>query len=79
MPKLDPGHRRALELLAEFADGCTEAILLAHGFSAELIDELIGVGFAAAKTESLPAGRRQLEITRIRITIAGRVALTEGD
>jgi hypothetical protein len=25
-------HRRALELLASCRDGCTEAIMLAHGF-----------------------------------------------
>jgi hypothetical protein len=33
-------HRRALELLA-IADGATEAILLAHGFTIELMVELI--------------------------------------
>jgi hypothetical protein len=28
-----PDRRRALELLASCRDGCTEAIMLAHGFT----------------------------------------------
>ena len=28
-------RRRALELLAESRDGCTEAIMLAHGFTVD--------------------------------------------
>jgi len=33
--KLKPSHRRALELLASCRDGCTEAIMLAHGVTVE--------------------------------------------
>jgi hypothetical protein len=36
-----PDRRRALELLASTRDGCTEAIMLAHGFTVELMVELI--------------------------------------
>jgi len=32
-PKPHRRRRRALELLASCADGCTEAILIAHGFT----------------------------------------------
>jgi len=32
-------RRRALELLAASRDGCTEAIMLAHGFAPELMVE----------------------------------------
>jgi hypothetical protein len=36
-----PNHRRALELLASCRDGCTEAIMLAHGFTIEQMVELV--------------------------------------
>ena len=32
-------RRRALELLAGSADGCTEALMLAHGFTIPLLVE----------------------------------------
>jgi hypothetical protein len=34
-PRDEPDRRRALELLASCRDGCTEAIMLAHGFTVE--------------------------------------------
>ena len=37
-------RRRALELLAASPDGCTEAIMLAHGFTVEMLVELIRAG-----------------------------------
>jgi hypothetical protein len=36
-----PDRRRALELLAASREGCTEAIMLAHGFTVELMVELV--------------------------------------
>jgi hypothetical protein len=45
-----PGtRRRALELLAASRDGCTEAIMLAHGFTIDLLVELVRAGLATAK------------------------------
>jgi hypothetical protein len=35
-----PDSRRALELLAASPDGCTEALMLAHGFTVELLVDL---------------------------------------
>jgi hypothetical protein len=75
MPKLDAGHRRALKLLADTADGWTEALLLAYGLSAELIADLVGAGLATAKAERMHAGGPPSEVTRVRITDAGRSAL----
>ena len=40
----EPARRRALELLAASADGATEAIMLAHGFTVEMLVELIRAG-----------------------------------
>jgi hypothetical protein len=41
-----PDRRRALELLASCPDGCTEAIMLAHGFTIEQMVELVRTGLA---------------------------------
>ena len=68
-------HRRALALLASSAHGCTEAILLAHGFSIPLLVELVRAGLANASSERVHAGNREIEVTRVRITAAGREAL----
>jgi hypothetical protein len=65
---IKPERRRALELLAPRWDGCTETMMLAHGFSIEMMVELINSGLATAQTER---GRR----ARVRITEAGRRAL----
>jgi hypothetical protein len=64
-------RRRALELLASCRDGCTEAIMLAHGFTVEQMVELVRAGLATAQTERVVAGRRTFEVARVRITEAG--------
>jgi hypothetical protein len=74
-PKAD--RRRALELLVSCRDGCTEAMMLAHGFSIEQMVELVRAGLATATAERVRAGNRTLEVARVRITEAGR-ALVEG-
>jgi hypothetical protein len=56
-------------------DGCTEAIMLAHGFSIDMMVEIINAGLASASTERAVAGRRTMQVTRVRITEAGRRAL----
>jgi hypothetical protein len=70
-------QRRALEVLAGYRDGCTEAIMLAHGFSLDLMVELVHAGLATAHVESVVAGRRTMQVTRLRITEAGRKALAQ--
>jgi hypothetical protein len=62
-------------LLAASPEGCTEAILLAHGFTVPLMVELIRAGLATATPERMVAGRRKVEVTVVRITAAGRRAL----
>jgi hypothetical protein len=64
-------ERRLLEMLAASADGCTDA--LAHGFTAELVVGLLRWGLATAKAEQT-AGRA-VDVTRVRITDAGRRSL----
>jgi len=68
--------RRALRLLASAPEGVTEALMLAHGFSVELLVDLCIAGLATAKPDQMRAGRRTMEVVRMRITEAGRQALT---
>jgi hypothetical protein len=70
-----PDRRRALDLLASCRGGCTEAIMLAHGFTIPQMVELVHAGLAMATGERVVAGRKTIEVTRVRITEAGRQAL----
>jgi hypothetical protein len=65
------------KLLASCRDGCTEAILLAHGFTVDQIVELVRAGLATAHTQRVIVARRAVEIAHVKITEAGRRALTD--
>jgi hypothetical protein len=56
-----PDRRRALELLAAAPEGCTEALMFANGFTAELLIELVRAGPASAHAERMVAGGKQIE------------------
>jgi hypothetical protein len=73
-----PDRRRALELLATCRDGCTEALLIAHGFTVAQMVERVNAGMATATAERMVAGGKTIEVARVRITEAGRRALVEG-
>jgi len=72
-----PDRRRALELLAASRDGCAEAIMLAHGFTVKLMVDLCIARLAIAAPEHMVAGGRAFEVVRMKITEAGRRALSE--
>jgi hypothetical protein len=69
---------RALELLAGSAEGCTETLLGAHGFTGMQIDGLVEAKLATSSTRAVRAGERLVEVTMVRITDAGRVLLEHG-
>jgi hypothetical protein len=69
--------RRLLELLAASPEGCTEPLLAAHGFPKNLIVGVVRVGLATANADSIFAGGREVVVSRVRITDAGRQALAE--
>jgi hypothetical protein len=73
LPKSD--RRRALELLAASRDGCTEAAMIAHGITTEMMVEMIADGLATASAERVVAGGKTVEIARVKITEAGRLAI----
>jgi hypothetical protein len=62
-------------MLATSPAGCTEAIMLAHGFKLQLLADLVLDGLATVRNERVIAGRRAIEVTRMWITEAGRQAL----
>jgi hypothetical protein len=72
-----PDRCRALELLASCRNGCTEAILLAHGFTVDQTAELVRAGLVTAHSQRVIVARRVIEIARVKITEAGRRALTD--
>jgi hypothetical protein len=59
-------RRRALELLAGSPDGCTEALMLAHGFTVKQMVELVRAGLATAQVE------RVVAVATLQITDKGR-------
>ena len=68
-------HKYALSLVTLKREGSTMAMLSARGVEVDMIDELIAAGLATATIERV--GRRAIEITRVKITEAGRRALFE--
>ena len=68
-----PHQRRALTLLAgRGAEGCTEAVMRAHGFTADQLAELVRIGFAV---ESVVGSGQIFEVRTLRITEAGELEL----
>jgi hypothetical protein len=53
-----------------------KAILRAHGFSTDMLVELVKAGLATTKRERMVAGG-QTDLVRVRITDAGRQALAK--
>jgi hypothetical protein len=59
------------------ANGCTEAIMLAHGFESAMLSKLVFDGLAKVEAHDMKvAGRRvKVKVTWLRITEAGRKAI----
>jgi hypothetical protein len=72
---LDPDQLRALRMLAGSPLGATEAIMLAHGFTFDMLTELVANGLATATPGRIQTGGRPMKVTWLRITDAGRRAL----
>jgi hypothetical protein len=67
MAKLSDLERQALDVLARHPDGCAEAVLLADGFTINLLSGLVIDGHAALE--------RKDALLWMRITEAGQQAL----
>jgi hypothetical protein len=71
--KLNPDHRRALNLLAGSRDGCPEALFLAHGFTATLIEAMVAAVHVDVETRAMRACGKVVPVQRVRITLDGRL------
>jgi hypothetical protein len=70
-----PNWRRVLELLASSADGCTETLLFAQGFTEATVAGLIDTGLVATTTKRVLDGQPNVDVTWFMITGRGRAAL----
>jgi hypothetical protein len=79
MAKLSDHQRRALQLLARNPNGCTEALMLAHGFESAMLGKLTVDGLAKVEVHNTKvAGRRvKVKVTWLQITEAGRKAMAD--
>jgi hypothetical protein len=68
-------RRRALTVLGDNPDGCTQAIMLAYGFKSQLLAELVRAKLVTEHYGRVMQGGRPINVTRMRITAAGRLAL----
>ncbi len=77
MPKsrLTVEARRALQMLADSEAGCPQTLMLADGFTRKLIARLVEAKLVTAESRPVKAGAKLIEVTTLRITPAGRVAL----
>jgi hypothetical protein len=70
-------QRRALAMLTSAGlDGASQAWLMAHGFCVSMIAGLVKCGLATLSHEKVRAGDRLVNVGNVRITAAGRNALT---
>jgi hypothetical protein len=67
-------QHRALRLLASPL-GVTEAIMLAHGFTVDMLGGLVLDGLITTAPETVRAGGRPVQVVRMMITAVGRRAI----
>jgi hypothetical protein len=67
-----PNKCQALTMLADSPHGCTESIMLAHGFAIGMLRDLVLDGLATADREKTRAGMGMITVVRLRITDAER-------
>jgi len=72
--RLSREQRRAMKILADAPRGVSEEVLIiAHGFSAEMLAGLVLAGLATVVTETKTVHRGlTIDIERVRITTEGR-------
>ena len=73
--KLARDEHEALRLLASSRDGCTQSLMMAHGFAIGILRDLVRDGLVSEERRSTIAARRAMVVTWLRITAAGRRAI----
>jgi hypothetical protein len=77
MAKLSEEQRRALRLLARHSEGCSETVLLAHGFSYDQLGDLAFDRLIEMQPTVTHVGGREKIVVWVHITAAGRKAIGE--
>jgi hypothetical protein len=77
MAELSDEQLRALLLLARSPKGCTEALLMAHGFESAMLGQLVLDGLARAEVHDMKIARRRVTVAWVHITEAGRKAAAD--
>jgi hypothetical protein len=72
---MTPEECRALRRLADVPRGIAESLMLAHGFTPELIAGLVLAGFATVVTDTARIGGQTIKVELVMITDAGRRAI----
>jgi hypothetical protein len=76
-PALTDDQRRALAMLASAGhNGVTQSLLTTYGIHPSMVAELVGCGLASMTQDKVRAAGGLVEVVTIRITEAGRDALT---
>jgi hypothetical protein len=57
-------------------NGATEAILIANGFTVDLLASLVRAGLATSTPQRVRAGDQMIEVAKVQITDAGRRAVS---
>jgi hypothetical protein len=70
-------QRRVLRLLARYPEGCAAALMLAHGFTIDMLADLAVSGLLTIDTRQEQVGGRQKAVVRMQISHAGRRELGE--
>jgi hypothetical protein len=70
-------QRRALALLARSPNGCTEALMMAHGFPLAMLGDLVMGGLALATFQDTRAGRQPMLVVWMTITAEGRKVIAD--
>jgi hypothetical protein len=74
---LSAEQRRALAMLSTSGhNGATQPFLVAHGFGGAMLTGLVNRGLVIMTLEKVRAGGKMIEVVKVRITDAGRDALT---
>ena len=70
MAELTDEQRRALLLLARSPKGCTEALMMAHGFELAFLGKLLFDGHALATPHETRAGSKQMIVVLMTMITA---------
>jgi hypothetical protein len=77
-PRLSAEQRRALAMLAAAGrDGLTQPLLAAHGSGASMLAGPVNQGLATLTSSKVRAGGKIIEVGRVRIKAAGRMAIED--